>query len=213
MKKLILSLLLAPILLLSQPSFNLTDNNGDTWDSNELLEQGTTIVIQFFTPAMTCWPSSNSIENISSAYDQYGNCNDIVFIQVAQWGGESTTSSFMEEFSNPEIPYVVGYPEGQSLTIEWMDLGLQWAYECWVLYPNGEYIVDLDFQWDLEQTVLIDLLEEDGFKDCNEHTIGLENYEIKNNNKTIYDLQGRILNKKPTNGFYIQGEEKYIVIK
>ena len=33
------------------------------------------------------------------------------------------------------------------------------------------------------------------------------------NDKTIYDLQGRILNKKPTNGFYIQGENKYITIK
>ena len=94
-----------------------------------------------------------------------------------------------------------------------MGLGLQWAYECWVLYPNGEYIIDLDYQWDLEQTVLIDLLEEDGFKDCNEHTVGLEDYEIENNNETIYDLQGRILNKKPINGFYIQKGKKYTIIK
>ena len=35
MKKLILSLLLAPILLLSQPSFNVTDSNGETWNSEE----------------------------------------------------------------------------------------------------------------------------------------------------------------------------------
>tara|TARA_B100000427_G_C15396549_1_gene545711 strand:+ start:144 stop:788 length:645 start_codon:yes stop_codon:yes gene_type:complete len=213
MKNLILSLLLVPFLVCCQgPSFTLTDNNGVIWDSETWLNLGVTIVVQFFTPSMTCWPSSNSIENISSAYEQYGNCNDILFLQVAQWGGEFTTSNFMEEFSNPEIPYIVGYPEGQSLTIEWMELGLQWAYECWVLYPNGEYLIDLDYQWDLEQTVLIDLLEENGFKDCNEHNLELEDYKIENNNEIIYDLQGRTVNKKPTNSFYLEsGKIKYLI--
>ena len=77
MKKLILSLLLAPFLLVSQPQFSVTDYNGNTWDSNEILEQDVTIVIQFFSPAMTCWPSSNSIELLTEAYNLYGHCNKL----------------------------------------------------------------------------------------------------------------------------------------
>ena len=211
MKKLILSLLLAPFLSFSQgPSFNITDNNGNVWDSDSLLEQGTTIIVQFFTPSMTCWPSSNAVENIASAYEKY-KCNDILFIQVAQWGNEQTVYNFMEEFANLEIPYVSGTEGGSDMTWDWMDVGLQWAYECWVLWPNGEYIIDLEGQQFLDQEVLIDLLEQNNFKDCNEHeTIGIEEIFTPQENKTIYDLQGRILNEKPIKGIYIQGNKIYI---
>ena len=42
--------------------------------------------------------------------------------------------------------------------------------------------------------------------------LDIEELSIINNDKTIYDLQGRIINK-PTNGFYVQNGEKYIIIK
>ena len=50
-------------------------------------------------------------------------------------------------------------------------------------------------------------------EDEENNTVGLEDYKIESNDKTIYDLQGRILNEIPTKGFYIQGGKKYIVIK
>jgi len=214
MKKLILSLLLAPFLLVSQPQFTITDIEGNMWNSNDMLEEGTTIIIQFYSPSMTCWPSSNSIELLTEAYNEYAGCNKLFFIQIAQWGSEYQVVNFLEAFGNTEIPTVVGYGMGQELTWEFADnWGLQWAYELWLMRPDGSYEVDIPWAWDLEQTVLIDTLEDEGFSTCNENTVGLEDYKIENNDKTIYDLQGRILNKKPTNGFYIQGENKYITIK
>ena len=158
MKKLIILLLLAPILLLSQPYFNVTDNNGNTWDSDEILEQGTTIIVQFFSPSMTCWPSSNSVENLNKAYESYYGCNDIFFIQVAEWGNEAQVNAFIEEFGNPSIPYVIGYDQGQTLTFDWMEWGLEWASECWLVRPDGSYEYDIPFMWDLEQQALIDVL-------------------------------------------------------
>ena len=63
-------LLLAPFLLAGQgPSFTVTDTNGNTWDSDSLLAEGITIVVNFFSPSMTCWPSSNATENISKVVD------------------------------------------------------------------------------------------------------------------------------------------------
>ena len=219
MKKLILSLLLTPLLLVSQPQFSIIDYNGNAWDSNELLEQGITIVIQFYSPSITCWPSSNSIELFTEAYNKYADCNKVFFLQVAEWGSEYQVVSFLETFGTTEIPTLVGYEGGQDLTWEFVDnWGLQWAYELWLLRPDGTYEVDIPWAWDLEQTVLIDTLEDEGFSECGEdnneenNTVGLEDYEIESNDKTIYDLHGRILDK-PTKGFYIQGGNKYIILK
>ena len=225
MKKLILSLLLAPFLLVSQPQFTITDLEGNTWDSNELLEDGVTIVIQFYSPSMTCWPSSNSIEHFTNAYSQYGTgCNRLFFLQIAEWGNETQVVNFLDVFGDTDIPTVVGDDGGYDITMDFYDnWGLMWAYELWLMRPDGSYEYDIPWAWDLEQTVLLDLLEDEGFAICHgsedenedeeNNTVGLEDYKIESNDKTIYDLQGRILNKIPTKGFYIQGGKKYIVIK
>jgi hypothetical protein len=184
MKRLILMLLIAPFLLFSQPEFSITDINGNTWDSNELLEQGNTIVIQFFSPSMTCWPSAQSIENLTEAYNEYGSCNKLFFLQVAEWGMQSTTVNFINEFGTTEIPILVGNAGGNELTIEWVDWGLQWAQELWVLRPDGTYEYDIPWAWDLEQTVLIDFLEDEGFSIC-ENNVGVEEFEIENQDKWV----------------------------
>ena len=212
MKKLILSLLLAPFLLVSQPQFSITDYNGDTWDSNELLEQGFTIVINFYSPSMTCWPSSNSIELLTEAYNKYANCNKIFFLQVAEWGTESQVTNFLNTFGSLDIPTLIGNEGGEDLTFEFVNWGLQWANELWLLRPDGSYEVDIPFSWDIEQTVLINSLENEGFSECESTILNIEELEINNNDKTIYDLQGRIINK-PTKGFYVQGGNKYIILK
>jgi len=217
MKRIILTLLLAPFLAFSQgPSFNVIDNEGNSWDSDSILAEGSSIVITFFSPNTTCWPSANQITKLNEAHGLYDECNDIFFIQVAQWGNNSFTSNFVEEFGNPNIPTVVGYDQGQELTMEWMDWGLMYAYETWLLRPNGSYEINIPFAWDMEQQVLIDLLDEEGFYRCDHgssNTINIEEYEIKNKDETIYDLQGRILNEIPKSGFYIKGGKKYCVIK
>lgn len=212
MKKLILLFLLTPVLLFSQPQFTITDLNGDTWDSNELLESGITIVIQFFSPSMTCWPSSNSIELFTEAYSEYGLCqNKLFFLQVAEWGLYSTTLNFIDEFGTTEISTLAGISGGEDLTYEWMEWGLQWAYELWLLRPDGTYEYDIPYAWDLEQQVLINLLENEGFSAC-EYNVEIEEYNIENNDKTIYDIMGRIIDN-PTQGFYIQGNKKHYIIK
>ena len=51
MKTLFITILFTPFFLFSQgPSFLVTDNNGTVWNSNDLLEQGTTIVVTFLAP-------------------------------------------------------------------------------------------------------------------------------------------------------------------
>ena len=229
MKKLILSLLLAPILLLSQPSFNVTDSNGETWNSEELLEQGKTIVIQFFSPGLNCWPSQNSLINLREAwYNTLCERDSLQFIQVAQWGSKAETLWYVNEYSNPTIPTVVGEWQGNNLTFEWMEWGLQWSYECWILRPDGTYEVDIPAMWDLEQTTLVDLLENDGFDiNCHDNyydfetnqTIGMTEYCCIEHHMPghkphgpMYDLQGRLIKEKPSCGYYIQlktGYEKF----
>ena len=212
MIKLILSLLLAPILAFSQgPSFTITDYNGNIWDSNELLEQGITILIQFHSSSMTCWPSSNSTELFTEAYNQYAGCNKLFFLQVAEWGTESQTIEYLEAFGTTEIPTLIGNEGGQTLTFEFMDWGLQWAHELWLIRPNGSYEVDIPFSWDLEQQVLIDAIEGAGFNECENTMLDIEELSIINNDKSIYDLWGRLLNKKPKSGFYIKEGEKCLI--
>jgi hypothetical protein len=213
MKKLFLSLLLAPLLLFSQPSFTITDYQGNVWDSNEMLEAGITIIVNFYSPSMTCWPSSNSIELLTEAYNQYAGCNKLFFLQVAEWGDESQVISFLEAFGTTEIPTLIGDEGGSTLTFSWVEWGLQWANELWLIRPDGSYEVDIPYSWDIEQTVLIDALEYEGFNQCESTMLNIEELDRVDNNKDIYDLHGRILNKKPTSGFYVQNGEKYIIIK
>ena len=70
MKKLLL-LLIIPFLSISQPSFNVTDANGNLWDSESLLATGKTIIVTFFSPSETCWPSANQITKLGEAYNAY----------------------------------------------------------------------------------------------------------------------------------------------
>ena len=122
MKKILL-LLIIPFLSISQPSFNVTDANGNLWDSESLLATGKTIIVTFFSPSETCWPSANQITKLGEAYNAYQSCNDLFFIQVAQWGSEYTTTNYVEQFGNPNIPAIVGYYQGQELTMSWVDWG------------------------------------------------------------------------------------------
>ena len=215
MKRIILTLLLAPFLAFSQgPSFTVTDNNGNIWDSQVWLDQGVTIVIQFFAPSETCWPSYQALQNFSDAYNGYGKCNDILFLQVATWGEEYICTNYVEEFGTLECPVIDGV-QGYDMAMDWYgdeNFGLSAVYELWVLHPDGYYDADVSFASDLDQTVLVDLLEDSGFESC-EHSVNIEEYQTKNNSEIIYDLQGRILNKIPKSGFYIKGGKKYCVIK
>ena len=209
MKKLILTLLLIPYLLLSQVASNflITDTNGNTWELYSLLNEGTTVVIQFFSPSMTCWPSSNSIENLTNAHYEY-SCNNIVFLQVAQWGWESEVVDFINEFGTTNIPTIPGYYDGSELT---MNYPVTIAYEAWVIRPDGSYINDIPYMWDIDQEVLANVLEDEGFSPCH-HSIEIEEFEIKYQDKTTYDLMGRVI-QEPIQGFYIQNGKKYLKIK
>ena len=214
MRKFILFFLLTPCLLISQPSFNVTDTNGNLWDSESLLADGKTIIVTFFSPSETCWPSSNQITKLGEAYNAYYSCNDLFFIQVAQWGGEYTTTNYVEQFGNPNIPAIIGYYQGQELTMSWMEWGLQWAYETWLLRPDGSYEVDIPYAWDLDQQVLIDALEADGFFECG-HSMSIHSlYNDKQIIKTI-DLIGRATNADQ--GFQLEiyddgsVEKKYLI--
>ena len=63
------------------------------------------------------------------------------------------TVEYLEAFGTTEIPTLVGDGGGQTLTYEFMDWGLQWAHELWLIRPDGSYEVDIPFSWDLEQQV------------------------------------------------------------
>ena len=213
-------LLLAPFLLAGQgPSFTVTDQDGNVWNSDSLLAEGTTIVIDFFSPSMTCWPSANHIQNVTEAYNEMYGCNKIFFLQIAQWGYSTTVGEFIEEFGDTSIPYVPGYnvwgietSTGQELTAEFMDFGLMWAYETWLLRPDGSYEYDLPGMSGLEVNTLIEFLEDEGFAPCN-NSVNIEEYQIENPDKNIYDITGRILPSIPSQGTYIQDGKKYHKIK
>ena len=240
MKNLILSLLLAPVLLFSQgPSFSVTDSNGVLWDSETWLDLGVTIVVQFFAPSETCWPSYQALQNLSLTNDLLGNCNDILFLQVATWGNEYTSVNYVEEFGTLECPVIDG-DQGYEMAMSWYgeeNFGLTAVYELWILHPDGSYSGDINFASDLYQTVLIDALEYQGFNECENNT-GIEDDNNGNQsdhlsnyccshcdamseytlpkkclNGPIYDLKGKQIKEKPKSGFYIQNGMKYVVIK
>jgi hypothetical protein len=218
MKKLILILLLAPVLLLSQPSFNVTDSNGNVWDSEEILEQGKTIIVQFFSPTVFSYGSSWSIEHLTEAYNNYGLCNDVFFLHVAEWGSEYEWATYLDNLIEGGYidslenvaPTIIGTEGGIELTYEWMEWGLQYSFELWMIRPDGSYEYTIPHSWNPELTVLADALEAEGFSSC--ETVGIEEFENKNKDKTTYDLMGRIINK-PTEGFYIQDGKKYFIVK
>ena len=213
MKKLLI-LLFIPCLLMTQPSFNVTDANGNLWDSESLLADGKTIIVNFFSPAETCWPSANEITKLGEAYNAYSSCNDLFFIQVAQWGSEYTTTNFVEQFGNANIPTIIGYYQGQELTMNWMTWGLQWAHETWLLRPDGSYEFDIPYAWDLEQQAVIDALEADGFLEC-EHNMSIHSsYNDKQIMETI-DFFGRETNNNKGFKLHIYNdgsvEKKYLI--
>jgi len=213
MNKFILLFILAPYLLVCQPTFTVTDSNGNLWDSESLLEDGKTIIVTFFSPSETCWPSASHITKLGEAYNAYYSCNDVFFVQVAQWGSEYQTISFVQQFGNPNVPTIVGYPQGQTLTMDWIDWGLLYSYETWLLRPDGSYEVDIPYAWDLDQQVLIDVLETDGFIDCGHSMSIQEPYRGKHMVKRI-DIWGReTANKGFQLVIYDDGsvEKKYIL--
>ena len=233
MKKLFYVLILAPLLLAGQgPSFTVTDTNGNTWDSDSLLAEGITIVVNFFSPSMTCWPSSNATEKITETYNEMYHCNEdkLLFLQVAQWGYYWVVEDFLEEFGDINIPYIEGYSFpgsyestteectgiGQCLTYDWYfcdwENCLQWAYECWILRPDGSYVNDLYGMSSTTTNYLTEFLEDEGFTTCN-NSVNIEEYQIENPDKNIYDITGRILPSIPSQGTYIQDGKKYHKIK
>jgi len=220
MKKLILILILIPYLLLCQ-SFNITDINGNNWDSDLLLLEGKTIVIQFFSPSLSCWPSYQSIMNLTETYYEYSTCNDVFFIQIAQWGEETQVSNFINLYGDSNIPTVLGGDEGEDIIMEWVNLyGLMWAYECWVLSPSNSIVQNLPWMSDLSQDALMDHLEDDGFSACEISAedvpygvLNIGEYENENPDKTIYDLQGKPLNLNSHHGYYIKDKRLHFKLK
>ena len=244
MKKLILSLLLAPILLFSQdelPNYTATDIQGNEQDLYEYLDQGITVILQFLSPSMTCWPSSNSLENLANAYEEYG-CNDIQFIIVAQWGSAEELNEFIEEYGGPDgfdIPAIAGDEGGESITTSFyipeIDINIC-EQECWIIRPDGSYLDGVPLMWDLEVQSLDYILGSDeGFSRCCMYWNDWEDFDwatdpdyefnelspilnkdiptIKPQNTNVYDIfTGNIINK-PKKGFYIQEGKKYYIIK
>ena len=239
MKRLILSLLLAPVLLFSQGDFDnfiAIDTQGNEHNLYEYLDQGTTVVIQFLSPSMTCWPSSNSLENLAKAYERYG-CNDIQFLIVAQWGSAEEINEFIESNPIPEatqIPAIAGDDGGQLITQFLFPISE--AYECWIIRPDGSYLDGVPLMWDLEVQSLDYILGSDeGFSRCCMYWNDWEDFDwatdpdyefnelspilnkdiptIKPQNTNVYDIfTGNIINK-PKKGFYIQEGKKYYIIK
>lgn len=240
MKNLILSLLLAPFLLFSQtelPNFTVTDIQGNVHDLYEYLDQDITVVIQFLSPSMTCWPSYNSLKNLMTSYEEFG-CNDIQFLIVAQWGDVEDITAFIEEYGGPDgfkVPAIAG-DDGGNLITQFL-FPITQAFECWIVRPDGSYIDGVPFMWDLEMETLSYILEYDEeFPKCCEYWNDWLDFDwatdpdyefietnlilnkdipnIKTQDTNIYNIfTGNILNRKPKSGFYIQGGKKYYTVK
>ena len=213
MKKLILAFLIAPFLLFGQgPSFAVTDSDGIIWDSQTWLDEGVTIVIRFFSPSETCWPSYQSLQNLSLVYDEFGKCNDIIFLQVATWGEEYTCVNYIQEFGEVDCPVIDGN-QGYDMAMSFTDFGLTAVYELWILHPDGSYTADISFASDLDQTVLMEALEDAGFESCKHNVSIQESYNTKRL-ITKVDILGRETTNK---GFqlhiYDDGtvEKKYLI--
>ena len=223
MKRIILALLLAPFLLVSQtveslngiaPDFTVTDIQGNEHNLYYYLDKNYTVVLQFHSTSATCWPSYDSVANMTEAYYDYG-CNRVIFINIAWNGNIYNTNYYADLYRDPNIPFVTAEEGGAEIAFTVYPVVV--AYECWLIRPDRSFLYQIP-NWD--QGVLAEVLEDEGFIPCSDdwnpeinNSINIEEHYYKNDDKTIYDLQGRILNEIPKNGFYIQGGNKYIILK
>ena len=152
--------------------------------------------------------ASNEAINASKKEDEVQKVGEIV-------PGSLLTSlkklSFLSlQESNPNFFPSLEFPSGQELTINFMDFGLMWAYECWILYPDGSYESDLPGMSELESNALMEFLQNEGFINCNNVKIE-ENHLPCTNEEMIFNLQGQVINERPNQGIYIKNNETYLI--
>ena len=89
-----------------------------------------------------------------TSYEDFG-CNDIQFLIVSQWGDEEDITAYIEEYGGPDVSQVpaIAGDSGGNLITQFL-FPISEAYECWVVRPDGSYIGDVPFMWDLEMETL-----------------------------------------------------------
>ena len=222
MRNIILTLLLTPFLLFSQstieyaPDFTVTDTDGQEHNLYSYLDQGTTVVIQFHSVALTCTSSYNSTMNLIDVYNDYGQCNNIFVIQIAWNGGEQSLQEYVNNYGDPDFPMVSGGPGSEIFELY---EGF-WATECWLIRPDRSLIYDI-VNW--VEGILPETLETEGFVKCEEHVVSIQEYGTED--KTIpgiYDSNGRLVTnvyeesnplKNLPAGMYIINGEKFVKVR
>jgi len=205
MKKLLLSLLLAPLLLVSQGEIDgftyigsfensyyyYSNDPAESWFDayNQSVSLGGDLV------TFSSWDEHVYITTLTSGQYWIGLVNEGYF-----------SSNGNEGLINNNIIWVDGTDYNyDNLINTWYVPSSVWGNVeyCGQIEGTGN-INDLYCQSNWQPFIL----EIDKY-DLHENSVGIEEYHIENNN-TIYDLQGRILNEKPIKGIYIQGNKIYI---
>jgi len=222
MRNIIFTLLLTPFLLLSQstieyaPDFTVTDTDGQEHNLYTYLDQGTTVIIQFHSVALTCTSSFNSTMNLIDTYNNYGQCNNIFVIQIAWNGSDQNLQDYVNYYGDPEFPMVSGTPGSEIFELY---EGF-WATECWLIRPDRSLIYDI-VNW--VEGILPETLDSEGLTQCKEHEVNILEYGTKQKTISgIYDSNGRIvktenngenpLKNLPT-GIYIINGKKIVKIR
>jgi len=213
------------------PNFIATDIQGNEHNLYEdYLDQGITVILQFHSPSLTCWPSFESTIQMNYAYLNYEYCNNkIKFIHIAEWGNDYLLEQYLDEYgidilmpvSPPDdglysydIPAISGTGGGSDITQEY---NVTWAYEVWLIRPDKSFIADIAPAW--EENVITDVIELEGFTSCSDSVLPDYTLDLNENTNTnpvdnnIYDLNGKLLNSIPSQGVYIKNGKKYFKTK
>ena len=213
MKKILLSLLIAPVLLFSQGEIDGFTYIGSFEDSYYYHSND---------PAESWFDAYNQSISLGGNLVTFSSLNEheyvINLISEQHWIGLVNEGYFNsngnEELINDNIIWVDG------TDYDYTNLINTWYLES-SIWGNVEYCGQIEYGGGVLPGTINDLYCQTDWQpfilEIDKHTIhensvGLEEYQIENN-KTIYDLQGRILNKIQSKGFYIQGNKKYCVIK
>jgi thiol-disulfide isomerase/thioredoxin len=88
-------------------AFTVKDTEGNTYQLYDILDQGNTVVIDFFT--VTCGPCATYASEISQSYSHFGcNSGNVVYLGI-NWGDDNTQ---VHEFGQT---YGAFYPEVSGL--------------------------------------------------------------------------------------------------
>lgn len=122
------------------PNFEATDVHGNTHNLYEYLDQGKTVILDFFFT--TCIPCQFYTPQVNLAFEKYGcNMGDVVFISIDYEDTDAQVIAYEQEY-DIHYPSISGVEGGGNAIVQ--DYGIQGFPTFFVVSPSKEIVSRID---------------------------------------------------------------------